>query len=236
MEIKTPLDTSYLVNSILKENGGFDVHPVIVHDKTRGMKQSFVNTIKFMLVYLLAGFVCVFLHELVHFIVLLLGDVTVDSMTFGFMIGLVHLAEYPDPASHSLLWWFFALLGPLVIVNGGIILIAVLSYTNYGYYSFNIIHLHERMGEIFLKTMSYFSSFIIFLNVLVYPIIYYSYGNAYSLSFMTDFTFAWEMSLLMEPTRGFWFQILILLTGAGLLLLAFIGFLYHRKTRHETTY
>ena len=183
---------------------------------------SFYFIIYFFAIIILNG-----LHELFHFSMFYFSNEKVNYIIFGINLGKTVIVEMPDVSSHSLIWWYFAILGPLLCVNFASIILIYILYTPI--YHLNILtknKMHFQIKENFLRAIAYISSLTILNNTILFPIFKMLFFNNNS-NIQSDFIWAWEISLKMSNESIF--SISEIYIGYLIIFIVFIILLVYTK-------
>lgn len=156
------------------------------------------NAAMYISIFLLAALLINFLHELVHFMVFYVSGENVTSFSFTFNGGITNVT-FPPVESHSILWWYAAIMGPLLFVNFTLIVCVYLYYANTPVMSNyrNITINATKFKEIFIKSVGYLSCIIIIMNTIFSPLFDIFY-DALGVKNKSDFMTAWNLSLRMS--------------------------------------
>lgn len=223
-EVSDTFEESTQYFSIKNENTDdlyLSLNESCINVTTKCLSNNIVIAAKYLIIFIIAIFSTHFAHEIFHFTVFWLSG----EKTSGFLItigGGSTAVELPDASSHGVLWWYVALMGPLLFVNTTIMVIALLKYRTNSSEKviFNETSLSRRYGEIFLKASGYVSATSILLNTIFSPIIEW-FAKFYNFEMHSDLVMAWHESLLMVGGPQITMQILCIVTTAMMITLAF---------------
>lgn len=164
---------------------------------TKGMS-CFTNNIRsassFIGIFLIATFITNALHELFHFLMVFFGGVPTTGFTFSILGGSTNLTA-ADVTDYSMLFWYFAIMGPLLVVNMGSILFIIFMYrpqyiTDHSYVNATT---SARASEMFAKSVGYVSAIIILTNTVLSPLFYYL-ADYFGIAMASDLMVMWTMS------------------------------------------
>lgn len=200
---KTPFQQSKEIYTIVRENNDYELQ-FSNNCKTQGLScfsTSLKNLSIYFSIYLLAAVVINLLHELFHFLMFYMAGEQTSGFNFGFSMGSTFIEDMPSIESHSIGWWYLAIMGPLLFVNFFSILIVYLVYkpSDRSYKIFKVDNPYsERMIQVFLHAIAYLSAISILTNTIMSPLMELFSLQADDFQIRSDFTWAWEMSTEMS--------------------------------------
>lgn len=209
---KNPFVQAKEIDTIIKENGKFrlDFNDKCKFQGIQCLSQNLKVVFLYFAVYLFTSFLVNSLHEAFHFSVFYLSGEDVSGFSFGFNLGYTEVKQMPPVSSHGLLWWYFAIMGPLFFVNFLSVFFVYLLYRPDGYIRYFRVRndLVGRLGEVFVKSIAYISTLSILMNTIFTPVLgLFSMGTGREIK--SDLQWAWDVSLSMstEPYHGLWYYV-----------------------------
>jgi hypothetical protein len=196
------------------------------------------NATSFFFLILVSGLMLNFMHELFHFSLLLMvnpGASMEFSAVTGFTTGTLPL--FTDP-SIPWWWWYIELLGPLIIVNFSIVLVAMLTINhdakNPPFTDESFLRDGRWLNRNFLKAIAFTSSFTILVNTVFAPFYRLFYQFLGRPDVRSDLEWAWQASLYMAEPFGTIVRVVIVASVSIMVALTIIyPFLYSKRETGE---
>ena len=192
------------------------------------------NAASFFFLILVSGLMLNFLHELFHLSMLL--PVNHDaSMEFSAVTGFTSapLPAFDSPAV-PWWWWYLELLGPLIVVNFSMVVIAMISINhdtkNPPYDDDVFFRDGQWLKRNFLKAVAFTSAYTILINTILTPFYRPFYQYLGKPNIRSDLEWAWQASLYMAEPFGTITRIAIVAAVSIMVALTIVyPFLYSKR-------